>query len=324
MAKVAVTEMEYDKAELVFTSAEGLECLPAPAIEDELAEAVKAMGAEHVVVGVSRYKNELYDALPKGGVIARFGVGHDSIDKAKATEAGLLCTNTPNVLNDSVAEHTLALMMAAARHIPALTKDAKVGSWFTRLGIELRGKRLAVVGCGPIGCHVGRMAHFGFGMSVVGCELRDMDLGYLGFERVYREFDKAVAGADFVSLHLPSTQHTQHFLNEERFRQLSQGAWLVNTARGAVVDENALFDALASGHLAGAALDVFENEPYAPVTITKDLRTLKNVIMTPHVASSTQEACNRMALRAMANISLAEEGKYREMDLLNDDVLAGL
>lgn len=324
MAKIAVTEMEFDKAEMVFTSAEGLECLPAPAVEDELAEAVRAMGAKYVVVGVRRYEGELYKALPKGGVIARFGVGHDNIDKAQATEAGLLCTNTPNVLNDSVAEHTIALMMSGARWIPAMTKDAKVGSWLSRLGTELRNKRLAVIGCGPIGCHVGRMAHFGFGMLVVGCEIRDVDLGYLGFEKVYKEFEEAVAGAEFVSLHLPSTPKTHHFLNKERFEQMSDGAWLINTARGALVDEDALFDALASGHLAGAALDVFEKEPYSPISINKDLRTLKNVIMTPHVASSTQEACNRMGLRALANIRLAEEGKYQDMDLLNPDVLSVL
>jgi phosphoglycerate dehydrogenase-like enzyme len=324
MAKVAVTEMEFDKAETVFTSAEGLECLPAPAVEAELSEAIRTMGAKHAVVGVWNYEGALYEALPKGGVIARFGVGHDNVDKVKATEAGLVCTNTPNVLNDSVAEHTIALMMAGARWIPAMTKDAKVGSWLSRLGTELRNKRLAVIGCGPIGCHVGRMAHFGFGMQVVGCEVRDVDLGYLGFDAVFKEFDKAVAGAEFVSLHLPSTPETHHFVNKERLEQMSAGAWLINTARGALVDEDALFDALASGHLVGAALDVFEKEPYAPKSINKDLRTLKNVIMTPHVASSTQEACNRMALRALTNIQLAEQGKYRDMDLLNPDVLSVL
>ncbi len=324
MIKVAVTEMEYDKAEGIFSSAEGLECLPAPAVEDELAEAIRASGVQHVVVGVRKYTGALYQALPKGGVIARFGVGHDSIDKAQATEAGLLCTNTPNVLNDSVAEHTLALMMAGARWIPAMAKDAKVGVWVSRLGVELRKKRLAIIGCGPIGCHVGRMAAFGFGMHVVGCETRDVDLGYLGFEEVHKEFDQAVAGADFVSLHLPSTPATHHFLNEERLGLIPEKAWLINTARGAVVDERALYDALNEGRLAGAALDVFEHEPYTPVALDKDLRTLKNVIMTPHVASSTQEACDRMGMRALANIRLAEERKYDQMDLLNPDVVASL
>ena len=324
MIKVAVTEIEYDKAEHAFSSAEGFECLPAPAVEDELAEALRSAGLKYVIVGVQEYAGELYKALPKGGVIARFGVGHDSVDKALATEAGILCTNTPNVLNDSVAEHTLALMMAGARWIPALAKDARVGVWTPRVGVELRKKTLAIIGCGPIGCHVGRMAAFGFGMRVVGCEVRDVDLGYLGFESVYKDFADAVAEADFVSMHLPSTPQTHHYLNEERFGQLPDGAWLINTARGAIVDEGALYDALSTGKLAGAALDVFEKEPYTPVALDKDLRTLKNVIMTPHVASSTQEACDRMANRAMANVRLGEEGSYAEMDLLNPDVVAKL
>ncbi len=324
MTKIAVTEMEYDKAEAVFSSAEGLECLPAPAVEDELSEAVRSAGIKYVIVGVQKYTGALYEALPKGGVIARFGVGHDSVDKARATEAGVLCANTPNVLNDSVAEYTLALMMAAVRWIPSLAKDAKVGVWMPRVGLELRTKTLTVIGCGPIGCHVGRMAAFGFGMRVVGCEIRDVDLGYLGFDEVHKEFAPAVKDADVISLHLPSIPQTRHFLNAERFAQIPKRAWLINTARGAIVDEAALYDALAEGKLAGAALDVFENEPYAPVAIDKDLRTLRNVIMTPHMASSTQESCDRMAERAMANIRLATERKYGEMDLLNPDVLAAL
>lgn len=324
MIRVAVTEIEYDKAEQIFSSAEGFECLPAPAVEDELAEAVRSSGVKYVIVGVQKYADKLYDALPKTGVIARFGVGHDSVDKVLASEKGLLCTNTPNVLNDSVAEHTIALMVAGARWIPSLVKDARVGVWVPRVGTELRKKTLAVIGCGPIGCHVGRMAAFGFGMRVIGCETRDVDLGYLGFENVYKEFGRAVKDADFVSLHLPSTPETHHFINAERIAMIKQRAWLVNTARGAVVDECALYDALSNGHLAGAALDVFENEPYAPACLNQDLRTLKNVIMTPHVASSTQEACNRMAERALANIRLAEAGNYNEMDLLNPDVVSKL
>jgi phosphoglycerate dehydrogenase-like enzyme len=324
MIKVAVTEMEYDKAEQVFASAEGLECLPAPGVEDDLAEAVRSANIRHVVVGVQKYKGALYKALKKGGVIARFGVGHDSIDKDQATQAGLLCSNTPNVLNDSVAEHTIALMMAAARWLPMMTKEARVGMWNARVGIELRKKTLAVIGCGPIGCHVGRIAAFGFGMRVIGCEVRDVDLGYLGFDHVHKEFEPTVDEADFVSLHLPYTPTTHHFLSKERLAVIPKKAWIINTARGSVIDEAALFDSLAAEQLAGAALDVFENEPYSPVSLDKDLRTLRNVIMTPHVASSTQEACNRMASRALTNIRLAEQGKYHEMDLLNPEVLASL
>jgi phosphoglycerate dehydrogenase-like enzyme len=117
---------------------------------------------------------------------------------------------------------------------------------------------------------------------------------------------------------------TRHFLSVERLALLPAGCWVVNTARGALVDEAALFDALTGGRIAGAALDVFEREPYEPVAPGKDLRTLANVIMTPHISSSTREACDRMASRALKNILLAEAGKYAEMDLLNREVLAKL
>lgn len=324
MTRVAVTETEYRKAEAVFTDAEGLECFPAPANEAELAASIRSAGAAHAIVGTHRYTGELYAALPKKGVLARFGVGHDSVDKAMATDAGILCTNTPGVLDDSVAEHTMALIMAAARHLPFLIDRTRRGEWPQRLGCELRNKTLAVIGCGRIGCRVAHMAAFGLGMRVVGCEVLDVNLIHVGFADVVRKFSQAVAEADFVSLHIPSTPQTYHFINAQRLGQILPRAWLINTARGAIVDEAALYDALKSGRIAGAALDVYENEPYAPVSPDKDLRRLENAIMTPHLASSTQEACNHMARRAIDNIRLAEQGQYQEMDLLNEDVLARL
>ncbi|NLE60388.1 MAG: hypothetical protein GX616_18725, partial [Planctomycetes bacterium] len=144
-----------------------------------------------------------------------------------------------------------------------------------------------------------------------------------GFAEIGKDFGAAVAAADFVSLHIPSTAATRHFINRQRLEMIPPGAWLINTARGAVLDEAALFDALSQGRLAGAALDVFEAEPYKPVAPDKDLRKLDNVLMTPHVGSSTREACNRMAERALKNIRLAEAGRFGEMDVLNPAVIQG-
>jgi len=322
MIKVAVTETEYHKGRSVFETAEGVHCFAAPTDEEGLARAVRSAGARHAVVGTGRYADDLYRALPKGGVIARFGVGHDNIDKTRATEAGLLCTNTPGVLDDSVAEHTVALMLAAARHLPLLTTRTKAGDWVQPLGRELRGKTLAVIGCGRIGCRVAHIAAFGLGMRVIGCDVLEMNLPHVGFADVVRKFSRAVGQADFVTLHIPGTPQTHHFLDQQRLEQMPSNAWLINTARGAVVDEVALYDALCQRRIAGAALDVFGVEPYAPISPDKDLRTLDNVIMTPHVASSTQEACDAMARRALENILLAERGQYQEMDLLNEEVLS--
>lgn len=327
MIIIAVTELEYRKGEAVFRAAEGtgFRCVPVPAAEVELAAAIRRLGARHAIVGVERYTGLLYDALPRGGVLARFGVGHDGIDKPLATTRGILCTNTPGALDDSVAEHALNLMLVAARHTATVATACKQGAWTPQVGRELRNRKLAVIGCGPIGCRVARIAAFGFGMQVVGCELRTVDSAALrrdfGFTAVVTGFADAVPHADFVSLHIPSIPQTRHFLNRERLAMLAPQAWLINTARGAIVDELALFDALADGRLAGAALDVFETEPYQPGAPGKDLRTLANTILTPHVGSSTAEACRRMAEGCLASIVAAERGDVSQMNLVNPDVV---
>ena len=327
MKTVVVTEIEYRKAPPIFEKARegGWHCIPAPPGESELAEAIRRHGASHAVIGVDRYVEALYDALPRGGVLARFGVGHDGVDKQKATARGILCVNTPGVLDASVAEHTLGLMLAAARHTVEMAAACRAHQWSPKVGTELLDKRLAVIGCGPIGCRVAQMAFAGFGMRVVGSEIREVDEKVLrqrfGFERVVKEFSAAVEGAEFVSLHIPSAPQTRHFINRDRLAQIPAGAWLINTARGAVVDEAALFDALKGGSLCGAALDVLECEPYAPVDPARDLRSLSNVILTPHVGSSTREACACMAERALRNIALAEARNFSAMDLLNPEVL---
>lgn len=325
MIRVAVTEVEYKKARMVFDSAEDMACIPVLPNEDDLCASIRKLQARHAIVGAVRYEDLLYRTLPRGGVLARFGVGHDGIDKAKATASGILCVNTPGVLDESVAEYVMALLLEAARHLVRHAETCQRGSWEVHIGRELSGKRLAVIGCGPIGRLVGRAAAQGFRMEVIGCEVAPVDtveLASLGFSRITTDFADAVAGADFVSLHIPGSPPNRHFLSRERLAMIPSRATLINTARGSVVDEIALFDALASGSLAGAALDVFEEEPYRPQDPAKDLRTLPKVIQTPHVASSTREACDRVAERALRNIALAEAGRFVEMDLLNPEVLA--
>lgn len=330
MTKIAVTELEFRKAEAIFARAgqESLSCSRVPADEKQLAAAIRSTGARHVIIGVERFAGPMYEALSAGGVIARFGVGHDGVDKSLATAKRLLCTNTPGALDDSVAEHALNLLLAAARHTVVVGAELRLGRWLPQVGGELQGKTLAIIGCGAIGRRVARIASRGLGMRVIGCEVLDVNVQQLqkefGFTSVVKSYEDAVRDADYISLHIPSVPETRYFLNTLRLAQLPARCWVVNTARGALVDEVALFDALASGKLGGAALDVFEREPYEPAAAGKDLRTLPNVVLTPHVGSSTREACDRMALRALQNIRLAEAGRFAEMDLLNRDVLAKL
>jgi phosphoglycerate dehydrogenase-like enzyme len=323
---VLVTEPEFHRAHAVFTSESRVRCAAAPAPEAEFAKAVLDSGARHVVLGSVKYQSTLYRALRQGGVVARFGVGHDGVDKVQATAAGLLCTNTPGVLDHSVAEQAVMLIAAAARHLPAFTAEMHAGVWAPRQGAELRGRTLAIIGCGRIGRAVARIASRGYEMRVIGVR-RASSSGALApmrdFDAVTGDFRDAVKDADYVSLHMAAAPENLQYINRDRLAMMKADAWLINTARGAVVDETALFDALSGGRLAGAALDVFEREPYEPVDPARDLRTLSNVIMMPHVGTHTGAANRRMAERALQNIVLAEAGDFGAMDLLNPEVLAG-
>lgn len=321
---VLVTESEYRKAEACFLSAPGLACRRAPDDEADLAAALRETPATYVIVGPRPYAGPLYDALPPGGVIARFGVGHDNIDKRKATAAGLLCTNTPGVLNQSVAEHTMLLVAAAARPLLATSTNMTRHVWDPLPGVELQGKTLAIVGCGGIGRAVARIAALGYGMHVVGCSRPDMasPVALDDFEAITNDFATAVGQADFVSLHMTASRENVHFINRERLSQLGERTWLINTARGSIVDEIALFAALSGRRFAGAALDVFEREPYEPAAGGGDLRSLPNVILTPHIGSNTAAANRRMAERALQNVAWAEARTFAQMDLLNPEVLS--
>ena len=328
---VLVTDREFAKAASVFEAAEaryGLVCQSSPADEASLAGGVCEGKAAAVVVGVERYEGALYDALPAGGVLARFGVGHDSIDKTLATERKLLVTNTPGVLDNAVAEHTLWLIGALARGIPAMHATVLAEGWTPQMGQELRGKTLAVLGCGKIGGRVAEMASVGFGMKVVAFDcLPPAELHHISETTVdtfTQDLPEAVADADWVSVHLPAIEATRHLCDASFFATMKAGARFVNTSRGSLVDERALFEALASGQVAGAALDVFENEPYRPTDPAMDLRTLDNVVLTPHAASTTVEACRGMAEAALANVQAGLEKRFDDMALVNPEVLERL
>jgi phosphoglycerate dehydrogenase-like enzyme len=217
----------------------------------------------------------------------------------------------------------MLLIAAASRRLTSVLGTMATSAWNVTAGHDLHGKQLTVIGCGGIGRAVARIAALGYGMRVVGCTRPDAPAPETidHFALVTNDFATAVRDADFVSLHLPARPDTIGFINRERLALLSELAWLINTARGAVVDEAALFESLAAGHIAGAALDVFAREPYVPAEGSGDLRSLPNVILTPHVGSNTVESNRRMAERALQNILFAQAGKFEQMDLVNRDVL---
>ncbi len=320
---VLVTETEFRRAQSTFAApADDLQCVPIPGVEDALCDAIVQHGTRLVIVGSSPYRGRLYATLPRGGVLARFGVGYDNVDLRQATDAGILCTNTPDVLQQSVAEVTMMMVGAAARHLVGAASAMRSGRWEPKEGLELEGKTLALIGSGAIATAVARIAAAGFGMRVIGYARSARQPPSPHFAAITTDFAEAVAVADFVSLHIPGSPENARFINAERLALMPPRAWLVNTARGAVVDEIALYAALAGGRLAGAALDVFVREPYQPADPERDLRTLENVIAVPHIGSNTVEANRRMALRALRNVRLMIEGDLSSMDLINPDVLS--
>jgi lactate dehydrogenase-like 2-hydroxyacid dehydrogenase len=289
--------------------------------EQALAEAVRRFGCRAAVVGGRPYLGPLYEALGEAGgsdgaVLARFGVGHDGIDKPLCRQHGILVTNTPGTLDVSVAEFTIALMLSVLRRIVRVAAPGRPGAGVAPSeGVELRGRTLGLIGFGGIARRVAAAASFGLGMRVLAAGRRSADqlrqdesvpLAHLcarfGLEEYTDDADSVLARADVVSLHVPATPETDGLMGAGRLERMKQAAVLINTARGSVVDESALFDALASGRLGGAGLDVSAVEPYEPARIDKDLRTLDNVVLTPHVASDTVEANDRMAAASLENV----------------------
>ena len=307
---ILVTQVEYGKGEQVFRTAADFRIEPAPPEEQALADAVLAAKARAVIVGVHPYSGPLYTALAtiaagRGAIIARFGVGHDSVDKRLAAEHGITVTNTPGVLDQSVAEHALWLMGNLARRITLCQENLRAGRFQGPSGIELGAKTLGVLGCGAIGRRVARIAHFGLGMRVIAADQRPLEslAAELGLDRSTHDCDLVLRESDVVSIHLPATTATRHFIDRRRLALMRPSAFLVNTARGILIDEAALYDALSSGSIAGAALDVYETEPYAPVQPDKDLRRLENTVLTPHIGSNTLEANRRMAEASLACVT---------------------
>ena len=319
---VVVTEPEFVRPGTVFRSRTDIVCHVAPPDESSVAGAVQSSGARHAIVGPRPYRGPLYDALGPGSVLARFGVGYDGIDLARATGGGILCTNTPGVLDQSVAELSMMFVAAAARHLVRLHETMVGGQWAPTGGTELAGKTLAIIGSGRIGQATARIAS-AYSMRVVGCR-RAVVPGQPpppGFHAMTADFGEAVRDADFVCLLIPGSPENRHFVNRDRLARLPARAWLINTARGSVVDEGALYDALATRQIAGAALDVFEREPYEPLDPERDLRTLDNVILVPHIGSNTTDANRRMSERALRNVEYGAAGRTGDMDLLNPEVL---
>ena len=249
-------------------------------------------------------------------VIGRAGVGVDNIDVAAAIAAGITVVNSPLAASISVAEHTLGLLLALARQIPAADASLKAGKWEKSafMGSELAGKTLGLLGLGRIGALVANRAA-AFGMSVLAYDPYLTDAQIAERNAQPASFDGVLQAADYLSLHLPLTAETRGLVSVQQIGMMKKGARLVCAARGGVLDESALRAALDAGHIAGAALDVFEHEPPTPGSLAEHPR----VIATPHVGAQTAEAQTRAGLAIAEEVGAVLQGQEPRWRVLAND-----
>jgi lactate dehydrogenase-like 2-hydroxyacid dehydrogenase len=259
-----------------------------------------------------RITAEVLGAEPRRArIVASYGVGVDHIDLAAAAARGVIVTNTPDVLTDDTADIAIALALMVARRLGEGERLARAGAWrgwapTHLLGTSLQGKTIGIVGFGRIGRAVARRARLGFGMRVLYHDpgrVDDAAAKQLGAERC-ATLDELLASSDIVTLHCPATPETHHLIGAARLTRMRPTAFLINTARGGVVDEGALARALRDGTIAGAGLDVHEREP----RIAAEILALENVVVLPHLGSATRETREAMGRRALANLTAFFEG----------------
>jgi len=307
--KVLVTDSLAPQGLEILEQSRGVDVDYRPGLDaDELLSAI-ADAHGLVIRSGTKVTADVIAAAPALQVIARAGTGVDNVDVAAATARGIVVMNTPGGNNVTTAEHTVALLVALARHIPQATASMKSGRWEKKrfVGVELYNRTLGVVGLGNIGRIVADRAR-GLGMKVVGHDpfLTEQALLKLNIERV--SFEDLLARSDIVTLHVSRTKETLGMFGAEAFARIKPGALLVNAARGGIVDEEALLEALDSGRVAGAALDVFEEEP---PPADHPLVRHERVICTPHLGASTEQA--------QVNVAIAVAEQVR--DYLCQDVI---
>ena len=265
---------------------------------EELTDRIKASEAIIYIRAYTHLDREVLTCCPKLKLISIWGTGTDNVDLEAARELGITVTNTPGANALAVAEHTMALLVSVARQIPYLDHEIRQGNWPRGEMVQLNNKILGLIGLGAIGKYVARMAK-GFGMDVIAWTFRPTEERAKESGVRFVSKSELLKDADVVSLHLRLSDETREFLKKEDFDLMKPTAFLVNTARGGLVETDALYNALQSKKIAGAALDVFDQEPLPAGDI---LATLPNVVMTPHNAGMTPEAIINGLMMTVENV----------------------
>ena len=268
-----------------------------------------------------RVDEELLENAPNLKMIASYAVGFDNIDIGAATRRKIPVSNNPDVLTDATADLAFALILAVSRRVvegDRVLREEGFHEWAPQyfLGRDVSGKTLGIVGFGRIGKAVAKRAR-GFGMKVIYFSRRRLDISEERNRNVqYGELKKLLSEADYITLHVPLTQKTRHLIGGNELKLMKKSAYLINTSRGPVVDEQALVRNLQDGNIAGAGLDVYENEP----TLSPGLKEVKNTVLLPHVGSATIETRTNMALQASENLIAGLRGQ-KPPNCLNWDAL---
>lgn len=291
-----------------------------PLEKDELLEEIKDADALLCLLH-DRIDEEVISEGKDLKVISNYAVGYDNIDVNAATKRGIAVTNTPGVLTDATAELAWALMMSVARHVARgdrYVREDLFSGWDPTLmiGSELKGKTLGIIGMGSIGTAVARRS-MGFGMDVIYCNRSEKPEVEKELGAVKMSLEDLLKKSDFISLHVPLADETRGMIGWKELEMMKETAYLINTARGDVVNEEALIEALRSDRIAGAALDVYADEPYGA---NPDLYDLDNVALTPHLGSASFKAREDMAVMAAENIIDVLEGRETE-NIVNPEVL---
>ena len=313
--RVFVTRRFFPEALEVLTDAADTEVWPddePPTTEQLLGKVVEADGILTNIM--DRIDADVFQAAHRLKVVSQLGVGVDNIDVAEATRRGVLVGNTPGVLAKATADIAFGLLMSAARRISEGDRWLRAGNWKMQyhpmvwLGAEVHGATLGIVGMGQIGVEMAKRAR-GFDMRVIYySRTRKPELeSELGME--YFEPSDLLSTADFVTLHIPLTLETRHFIGERELQLMKPTAILINAARGAVVDSQALYTALKEGWISGAALDVTDPEPILP---DDPLLSLDNLVITPHIGSASIDSRRRTCLLAARNVVAGIQGKRLE------------
>ena len=260
--------------------------------EFEASELIEQHQPIGMIAGVEPLTRQVLGKAKNLKVISRAGIGMDSVDLQAARDLGIVITNTPDAPTIPVAELTMGMILSLLRRIHMSDASIREGVWVRPMGNLLQGRTVGLIGCGRIGSYLAGL------LSSFGCIV-------LGYDPFINKGDnlslvslgKILSDADIVSLHIPYNQENHHFINAERIQNMKKGSLLINVARGGLIDENALYNALCSGHLGGAALDCFEQEPY-----TGKLKDLDNVLLTAHIGSYAQEGRVLMERQAVENL----------------------